>query len=106
MSVLRLLLYPLAILYNTGTRIRNYLFDIGHKPSFDFDAPVISVGNLNVGGSGKTPMVEYLIELLRDRFKVVTLSRGYKRSTSGFRKASPADTASTIGDEPLQLFRK
>jgi tetraacyldisaccharide 4'-kinase len=106
MKILRLLLYPFAALYNLATQLRNHLYDIGHKPSFEFDTTVIAVGNLNVGGSGKTPMVEYLIQLLSKDFKVATLSRGYMRDTKGYRLATGADTARQIGDEPLQLFRK
>ena len=106
MKILKLLLYPFAALYNLVTSVRNYLYDIGHKPSFEFDIPVIAVGNLSVGGSGKTPMVEYLIELLKNQYGVATLSRGYKRDTKGYRLAQEDDTAKTIGDEPFQLFRK
>lgn len=106
MNVLKLLLYPFSALYNAVMRVRNHLYDIGHKPSFSFETAVIAVGNLNVGGSGKTPMVEYLAELLGSRMPTVTLSRGYKRETTGYRMASGDDTARTIGDEPLQMFRK
>ncbi|MDZ4715425.1 MAG: tetraacyldisaccharide 4'-kinase [Cytophagales bacterium] len=106
MNLLKLLLYPLATLYNGIMRVRNHLYDIGHKPTFHFETSIISVGNLNVGGSGKTPMVEYLIHLLKDKYPTVTLSRGYKRMTSGYRVATSEDTAATIGDEPLQLLKK
>lgn len=106
MIVLKLLLYPFALIYSGVMRVRNHLYDIGHKPSFDFETTIISVGNLNVGGSGKTPMTEYLIRLLSDKFPTVTLSRGYKRETAGFRMATGNDTAKTIGDEPFQMFRK
>ena len=102
----RLLLWPLALVYDLVTRIRNHLFDIGHKPSFKFEIPVVSVGNLNIGGSGKTPMVEYLIRLLGSSHQIATLSRGYGRTTRGLRYAKDGDDASTIGDEPYQLFRK
>ncbi len=106
MNVLKLLLYPFATLYNGVMRLRNHLYDIGQKPSFEFETTVISVGNLNVGGSGKTPMVEYLIELISAGHPTVTLSRGYRRETTGYRLATSDDSAKTIGDEPLQLFRK
>ncbi len=106
MNVLKLLLYPLAAIYNGVTRLRNHLYDIGQKSSFEFETSVVSVGNLNVGGSGKTPMVEYLVEQFGNRFPIVTLSRGYKRDTTGFRVAAGDDTALSIGDEPYQLFRK
>ncbi|MBX2916513.1 MAG: tetraacyldisaccharide 4'-kinase [Cyclobacteriaceae bacterium] len=106
MSFLRYLWWPFAVLVDAITRLRNYLYNIGHKKSFRFDTVVISVGNLNVGGSGKTPMIEYLIRLLSPHYKIATLSRGYGRSTSGFRLANSTDNARTIGDEPYQLFKK
>lgn len=106
MSFFKYFLLPFAGLYNLATRLRNYLYDIGHTRSFQFDSVVISVGNLNVGGSGKTPMIEYLIRLLSDRYKVTTLSRGYRRKTSGFHIATNHDDALSIGDEPYQLLRK
>ncbi len=106
MSLLKVLLWPLAGLYNLATRLRNHLYDIGHKPSFSFESVIISVGNLNVGGSGKTPMIEYLVRLLKDRYSVAILSRGYGRKTKGFRLATDADDATTLGDEPYQYYRK
>jgi len=106
MGFFKYLLLPFAGLYNLATRLRNYLYDIGHSRSFQFDSVVISVGNLNVGGSGKTPMIEYLIRLLSDRYKVATLSRGYRRKTTGFHIATQHDDALSIGDEPYQLLRK
>ena len=105
MSLLRLVLYPFSMLYGFVTATRNHMFDRGIKTSFEFDANVIGVGNLTVGGTGKTPMVEYLIRLLNDR-KITTLSRGYGRKTRGFRIASEKDDALTIGDEPYQFYRK
>ena len=106
MFVLKYLLWPLACIYNLATQIRNHLYDIGHKKSFQFDTVVISVGNLNVGGSGKTPMIEYLIRLMIDRYQLATLSRGYGRKTQDIRIASDGDNARTLGDEPFQLMRK
>lgn len=106
MNVLKLLLYPFAAIYNGVMRMRNYLYDIGQKPSFDFETSIISVGNLNVGGSGKTPMVEYLVRLVGDRYPAVILSRGYKRETTGYRIAASGDSARSMGDEPWQMFRK
>lgn len=106
MFIFKYLLWPFAWLYDLATRIRNYLYDIGHKKSFEFDTVVISVGNLNVGGSGKTPMIEYLIRLLAHRYQLATLSRGYGRKTHGIRISSETDNARTLGDEPFQLFRK
>lgn len=104
--MIKILLFPIALLYDGVTRLRNYLYDRNLKPSIKFDLPVIAVGNLTVGGTGKTPMVEYLIRLMASEYRVGTLSRGYGRKTKGFRMASAADDASTIGDEPMQYFSK
>ncbi len=106
MKFFRVLLFPFAWLYDLVTRLRNYLYNSGYKTSFEFDRFLISVGNLSVGGTGKTPMVEYLIRLLDSKTRLATLSRGYGRKTRGFRIADSADTAATIGDEPLQYFKK
>lgn len=99
-------LYPLSILYRLITDFRNFLFDTGISHSQEFSIPVICVGNITVGGTGKTPHTEYLIELLRKEFKVAVLSRGYKRKSAGFRIADIKSSVSEIGDEPLQIFRK
>ena len=99
-------LLPLSWLYGLGVKIRNMLFEIGILHSESFDVPVISVGNITVGGTGKTPHVEYLIDLLKDKAKVAVLSRGYKRRTRGFVIADDKATARTVGDEPLQMKRK
>jgi tetraacyldisaccharide 4'-kinase len=106
MSVFRILLLPFAMLYDAVTAVRNRLYDMNYKPATRFNTPVISVGNLAVGGTGKTPMVEYLIRLLQPEFKIATLSRGYGRRTKGFRIATTADTAATLGDEPFQIYSK
>jgi tetraacyldisaccharide 4'-kinase len=106
MPLLKVLLWPFTVLYNLVMKVRNYLFDIGHTPSFKFETVIISVGNLNVGGSGKTPMVEYLVRLLGDRYSVAILSRGYGRKTRGIRLAAGEDDAVTLGDEPYQYYRK
>ncbi|HEX8038897.1 MAG TPA: tetraacyldisaccharide 4'-kinase [Chryseosolibacter sp.] len=106
MKALTPLLLPFAILYDAVTSIRNRLYDAGVKPSVKFDVPVVGVGNLAVGGTGKTPMVEYLIRLLGTEYHIATLSRGYGRRSRGFRVATGKDDALTIGDEPLQLYRK
>jgi tetraacyldisaccharide 4'-kinase len=106
MFIIQYLLLPFAGLYNLVTRVRNYLYDIGHKKSFQFDTIVISVGNLNAGGSGKTPLIEYLVRLLIDHKNLATLSRGYGRKTHGIRIANLKDDARSIGDEPFQLMRK
>lgn len=106
MVLLRILLFPFAVLYNLVTSIRNRLYDQGVKATARFDLPVISVGNLTVGGTGKTPLTEYLIRLLSRDHEVATLSRGYGRKTNGFRIATPADSAATLGDEPFQFYLK
>jgi tetraacyldisaccharide 4'-kinase len=106
MSILKLVFIPFAIIYDLVMNIRNRLYDLNFKPSTSFDLPVIGVGNLAVGGTGKTPMVEYLIRLLSVSKNVATLSRGYGRKTKGFRLATPQDSATTIGDEPFQLYSK
>ena len=99
-------LIPFSWLYAIGVRFRNWLFDIGILKSKAFDIPVISVGNITVGGSGKTPHVEYLIRLLKDKLKVATLSRGYKRKTRGYILAGGDSTVREIGDEPYQMKKK
>lgn len=106
MGFLGILLFPFTLLYDLATRVRNYLFDIGYKTSFEFDRCIINVGNLSVGGTGKSPMVEYLIRLLKTDHKIATLSRGYGRKTKGFRIAGAEDTAGTLGDEPFQFHAK
>jgi len=106
-SILFILLYPLALLYGFFTAIRNRLYDIGILKSKTFEkVKTIVVGNLSVGGTGKTPHIEYLIRLLEKNYKVATLSRGYKRKTSGFILADENSSASDIGDEPLQFKSK
>ena len=100
-------LLPLSKLYGLGVGIRNHLFNIGLLKSRSFKIPIISVGNITVGGSGKTPHVEYLINLLQDKVsKVAVLSRGYKRKSKGFVLASDDTTMSQIGDEPYQMKQK
>ena len=106
MVFLRKLLFPFAVLYGLIAQFRNYLYDAGLLKSHRFDIPVIAVGNLSVGGTGKTPMIEYLIALLSDNYRLATLSRGYKRNTSGFILADQNDSADTIGDEPFQFHLK
>ena len=99
-------LLPLSWLYGAVIGIRNFLFDTGILKSRSFHVPVISVGNITVGGTGKTPHVEYLIRLLKDKIHVAVLSRGYKRKTSGFRIADAQSTVRDIGDEPYQMMQK
>ena len=106
MKVLTPLLFPFSVLYGLITQTRNQLYDLGIKPAASFNIPVISVGNLSVGGTGKTPMIEYLIRLLSHDFTVATLSRGYGRKTRGIRIAKDSDDAGTLGDEPFQFYQK
>jgi len=106
MKILRLLLFPFSIGYGFVVVLRNLAYDLGLLKSQSFNLPVISIGNLSVGGSGKSPMAEYLIHLLKDKYKLATLSRGYGRSTSGFRSIEADSSSSESGDEPLQFKRK
>lgn len=102
----RVLLLPLAALYGLIIFIRNRLFDRNYLKSAEFNFPLICVGNLSVGGTGKSPMVEYLVNLLKGDFKIGTLSRGYKRKTKGYVLADAGTTALEIGDEPMQFHNK
>jgi tetraacyldisaccharide 4'-kinase len=102
----RVLLLPFALIYGLIVAIRNYLYDINKLKSETFNFPIVCVGNLAVGGTGKSPMVEYLVRLLKDEFQVATLSRGYKRKTKGYVLASNKTTALEIGDEPMQFHLK
>lgn len=101
-----LLLGPLSLLYGLGVDIRNRLFDWRLLKIREFDVPIICIGNITVGGTGKTPHTEALIGELRRDFRVACLSRGYKRRTSGFVLATPESTAKDIGDEPMQIKSK
>jgi tetraacyldisaccharide 4'-kinase len=102
----QLLLSPLSLLYGLGVSIRDWLYGQGLLKGVEFNLPVISVGNLSVGGAGKTPHIEYLIRLLRDYIDVATLSRGYGRKTKGYLAVHGQMTAEQAGDEPLQFKRK
>jgi len=102
----RIVLSPLSVVYQLVMWLRNWLYDISVFPVHEFSIPVISVGNITVGGSGKTPHVEYLIRLLKDRYGVAVVSRGYKRKTRGFVLADDHSTVDEIGDEPWQIHRK
>lgn len=106
MKFIRALFFPFSILYGWLMQIRNRQFDNGQRSQTQFDRTVISVGNLSTGGTGKTPMIEFLIRKLKDNNKLATISRGYGRSTKGFILASDTDDAKSIGDEPLQFYRK
>jgi len=102
----RILLLPFSIVYWFAIWLRNLLYDTKLLRSSSFGLPVICVGNLSVGGTGKSPMVEFLIGHLKDKFKVATLSRGYKRKTSGYALAKESTTSLDIGDEPMLFHRK
>ncbi len=107
MKILRFIfLYPVSLIYGLIVRIRNLMFDFGMLKSTEFDIPIIVVGNISVGGTGKTPTAEYLIYLLRNKYNVAVLSRGYKRRTKGFIIADKNASAASIGDEPYQIFLK
>ena len=97
---------PISLLYHIVLKIRHKLYDWRILKRLRFEKPVICVGNLSLGGTGKTPTVEYLINILRDDYRVATLSRGYGRKTKGFQLADNQSTYETIGDEPLQYFLK
>ncbi|MBS1511983.1 MAG: tetraacyldisaccharide 4'-kinase [Bacteroidetes bacterium] len=102
----RYLLFPLSLVYGAVVWLRNWLFDLNILKSAQFNFPIICIGNIAVGGTGKTPMVEYLIRLLQDDYLTATLSRGYKRKTRGFAIADASTTALEIGDEPMQFHTK
>ena len=106
MNVLRKLLLPFVPIYYFVTWCRNTLYNWGVFKSIFYDFPVICIGNLSVGGTGKTPMVEYVIRQLQERKNIAVLSRGYKRKTKGFLLANAQHTASDLGDEPFQIFSK
>ncbi len=106
MQYLRLLLLPFSLIYGCIIQIRNLLYDLKIFKSHKFNLPVISIGNLAIGGAGKSPMAEYIVRLLKERYKVAILSRGYKRSTKGFRIVDTLNTAAEVGDEPLQFKHK
>lgn len=106
MEFIRFLLFPLAFLYTAIMVVRNKLYDWGAFKSIDYDVPLISVGNLSVGGTGKTPHIEYLIRLLHEQYGVAVLSRGYGRRTSGYRMATTGSAAEEIGDEPRQFKQR
>ena len=106
MNKIRYILFPFSVLYAGVTSVRNWLYDKQILKSVEFELPVINVGNLSVGGTGKTPMIEYLIRLLQPGHKIAVVSRGYKRKTKGFIVANDKSTPEQIGDEPYQIFRK
>lgn len=102
----RILLLPFAVIFWAGIAIRNFLYNKNILRSTHFNLPVICIGNLSTGGTGKSPMVEYLLRSLQGDFSIATLSRGYKRKTRGYALAGKSSTALDIGDEPMQFHRK
>jgi tetraacyldisaccharide 4'-kinase len=105
-AYIRLLLIPFALIYRLVTDVRNMLFDLNILPSERFPVPVICIGNISAGGTGKTPFTEYLIRLLAQQYRVAVLSRGYRRETAGFVLAKENCTAQDVGDELCQIKRK
>ena len=103
---MKILLLPISLIYHIVLTIRHKLYDWHILKTTRFEKPVICVGNLNLGGTGKTPTVEYLINILHDNYRVATLSRGYGRKTKGFFQAESTSTVENLGDEPLQYFKK
>ncbi|MBT0609093.1 tetraacyldisaccharide 4'-kinase [Aequorivita echinoideorum] len=106
MKILRFLLFPFSILYGGITYMRNILYDYGWLQSKEYEIPIICVGNLTTGGTGKSPMIELLVALLKKNFKVGVLSRGYGRITKGFHEVFERSESSEVGDEPLQIKKK
>ncbi len=106
MQLLRYILFPVSLIYGMVIYGRNWCYDVGLFSSKSFKTPTVCIGNLSTGGTGKTPMVEYLIDLLRERYKVAVLSRGYKRKSKGFVLADSNSTVKQLGDEPYQIFSK
>ena len=102
----RILLLPFAVIYWIAITVRNFFYNAGLLKSVSFNLPLICVGNLSIGGTGKSPMVEYLAELLKDKYKIAILSRGYMRKTRGYALATDSTTALDIGDEPMQFHAK
>jgi len=105
-SIVRIFLYPVALIYGAVVWLRNRLYDAKFFSSIEFSVPVIAVGNLSTGGTGKTPHVEYLVRLLEYQYQAATMSRGYKRHTQGFLVADENSNALRIGDEPMQYHMK
>ena len=106
MKIFRYFLLPFSLIYGIVVFTRNYLFDIGKLKSSKFSIPIIGLGNLTTGGTGKTPHTEYIASLLKSKFKVATLSRGYKRKTRGFYIVEATSKVAQVGDEPLQMKLK
>lgn len=106
MNLLRKLLFPLSLLYGGIAALRNFLYNKGVLKSKAYNFPVICVGNISTGGTGKSPMIELLVSFLKNEYKIAVLSRGYKRKTKGFREVLIKSTVEEVGDEPLQFKKK
>ncbi|MDE7402921.1 MAG: tetraacyldisaccharide 4'-kinase [Muribaculaceae bacterium] len=105
-KILPYILKPLSWIYGGITGVRNWMFDHKILVAEEFDVPIVSIGNITVGGTGKTPHVEYVAGMISSSYNIAVLSRGYKRKTKGFILANDKSTPDTIGDEPLQIYRK
>lgn len=105
-KLLKYVLTPFSWMYGAVTSVRNWLFDNNILPQEEFNIPVVSVGNITVGGTGKTPHTEYIVGMLSMDYNIAVLSRGYKRKTKGFILANSKSTPDSVGDEPLQIFNK
>ncbi|MRI00470.1 tetraacyldisaccharide 4'-kinase [Kriegella sp. EG-1] len=106
MKLLRIIGLPIAFVYGLIVHLRNFLYDVGFLRSKSFQTPTVCVGNLSLGGTGKTPMVELLVTELKDNLKIAVLSRGYKRKSKGFVLAKNDSTVDSLGDEPYQIYKK
>ncbi|MEX2379763.1 MAG: tetraacyldisaccharide 4'-kinase, partial [Vicingaceae bacterium] len=104
--VLRILLLPFTLIYSIAVRLRNFFYDIGLLKSSEFNFPLIVVGNLTVGGTGKTPHTEFIVKTLKNDYLTAVLSRGYGRKSKGYKLADSGDSPESIGDEPYQIFTK
>ena len=105
-AIIKILLLPITLIYTLISLLRNFLYDVGILNSKSYSFPLITIGNLSVGGTGKTPHTEYIIDQLNDQYRMAVLSRGYKRDSKGYKLANERDDASSIGDEPYQIFNK
>lgn len=106
MNILRKILFPISLMYGGITSLRNLFYDKGWFESKKYSIPIICVGNLTTGGTGKSPMIEFLIDFLRVDYNVAVLSRGYKRKTKGYKEVLINSTVDEVGDEPLQFKQK
>ena len=105
-AIIDAIMTPFSYIYGAVMGVRNFLYNLGVLKTHKFDVPVVSVGNITVGGTGKTPHVEFLIEALCSRYKIGVLSRGYKRTSKGFVLANDILSPKDLGDEPYQIYRK